>query len=355
MRSVGLVGLALQRAGGRTEADTTALLLGTIAFVVIATVVLTLAREVPRRRRARAQQLWAAERGWQVRGDQALAERMLGMFGVGSSCRVSHLVAGGYAGRPAMTFQYWEGGGNASVTCHVVAVSLPVRLPGLRLSPEAMTDQVVAAVGGQDIAFESEAFNRAWRVRADDAKFAHDVLHPRMMERLLAGDAQGLSVWVVGSELLCWAPGAPELAAVDQRLAVLTAVADAIPRFVWLDHGYDPGPGVAAAVPVPAQALQDRVHRRPVVSTTSRATRRNWAAIITTGLAAVSSAALCVVMAVLGAGQFAVWFGVIAVGILGSAVLRGLSSATLPLMRASARADGASVSDGVVRAQNPEA
>lgn len=322
MRTVGLLGLALQSTDGRTEAANTTLLLGTVAFVVVAAVVLTFVREVPRRRRARAQQRWAAERGWQVRGDQGLAERMLGMFGVGSSCRVSQLIAGGYSGRPAMTFQYWEGGGNTSVRCHVVAVSLPVRLPALRISPEAMTDQVVAAVGGQDIAFESEAFNGAWRVRAEDAKFAHDVLHPRMMERLLADDARGLSVWVVGSELLCWVPGAPDLTTVDERLAVLTAVADAIPRFVWLDRGYDPGPGVAAAVPVPEQALPDRVAHRPVVSSTSRATRRNWPAIITTGLAAVSSAALCVVMAVLGAGQLAVWFGVIAVVIGGGAVLR---------------------------------
>jgi len=346
VRSVGLVELVrLQADGGRTEADNTTLLLGTIAFVVIATVALTLVREVPKRRRRRAEQRWAAQRQWVVRGDQALAERMLGLFGVGTSCRVSHLIAGGYAGRPAMTFEYWEGGGNTSVKCHVVAVSLPVRLPGLRLSPEAMTDQVVEAVGGQDIAFESEEFNRAWRVRADDAKFAHDVLHPRMMERLMAGDAQGLSVWVYGSEILCWIPGRADLASVDERLAVLTAVVDAIPRFVWLDHGYDPGPGVGAAavlptvgtststvpvpatltapVPVAARTLRDRVARRTVLSSTSRATRRNWPVIIMTGLVVVSSGSLCVVMAVLGAGELAVWCGSIAVVVGGSAVLRG--------------------------------
>lgn len=315
----------------------------TAAGVLVAVLVLTV---LTRPRHGRAEKRWAAERGWLVLGgDEALAQRMLGMFGVGSGCRVSHLVAGPFDGRPAMSFEYWEGGGTTSVDCHVVAVSLPVRLPALRLSPEAMTDRVVEAFGGQDIAFESDEFNRAWRVRSDDAKFAHDVLHPRVMGRLMAGDAQGLSVWVVGTEILCWVPGATHLAAVDERLAVLTAVVDAIPRFVWLDHGYDPGPGVGAAavlptvgtststvpvpatltapVPVAARTLRDRVARRTVLSSTSRATRRNWPVIIMTGLVAVSSGSLCVVMAVLGAGELAVWCGSIAVVVGGSAVLRG--------------------------------
>lgn len=323
--------------------DDVGLVVVTAAGVLVAALVLTV---LTRPRHGRAEKRWAAERGWLVLGgDEALAQRMLGMFGVGSGCRVSHLVAGPFDGRPAMSFEYWEGGGTTSVECHVVAVSLPVRLPALRLSPEAMTDRVVEAVGGQDIAFESDEFNRAWRVRSDDGEFAHDVLHPRVMERLMAGDAQGLSVWVVGTEILCWMPGATHLAAVDERLAVLTAVVDAIPRFVWLDHGYDPGPGVGAAavlptvgtststvpvpatltapVPVAARTLRDRVARRTVLSSTSRATRRNWPVIIMTGLVVVSSGSLCVVMAVLGAGELAVWCGSIAVVVGGSAVLRG--------------------------------
>ena len=323
--------------------DDVGLVVVTAAGVLVAALVLTV---LTRPRHGRAEKRWAAERGWLVLGgDEALAQRMLGMFGVGSGCRVSHLVAGPFDGRPAMSFEYWEGGGTTSVECHVVAVSLPVRLPALRLSPEAMTDRVVEAVGGQDIAFESDEFNRAWRVRSDDAEFAHDVLHPRVMERLMAGDAQGLSVWVVGTEILCWMPGATHLAAVDERLAVLTAVVDAIPRFVWLDHGYDPGPGVGAAavlptvgtststvpvpatltapVPVAARTLRDRVARRTVLSSTGRATHRNWPVIIMTGLVVVSSGSLCVVMAVLGAGELAVWCGSIAVVVGGSAVLRG--------------------------------
>jgi len=76
-------------------------------------------------------------------------------------------------------------------------------------------------------------------------------------------------------------------------------------------------------VPVAARTLRDRVARRTVLSSTSRATRRNWPVIIMTGLVVVSSGSLCVVMAVLGAGELAVWCGSIAVVVGGSAVLRG--------------------------------
>lgn len=335
VRLVGTQGL--QPVGGRTESDNITLLLGTVAFVVVAAVVLTVVREVPKARRRRAEQQWAAERGWQVRGDQALAERMLGVFGLGSRCTVSHLVAGDYAGRPAMTFEYVEAGASASMHVHVVAVSLPVPLPALRLSPQALTDELAGALGGQDIVFESDDFNRAWRVRAVDGKYAHDVLHPRLMERLLAGDAQGVSVWVVGTDVLCWVPGTADLAAVDERLAVLTAFVDAIPRFVWLDHGYDPGPDAAGAVPAPAQGLPARTADRTVVSAAARATRRSWAQIVMTGFAVVASASLAVALAVMGLPELATWCGVIAVVLAGSVVARWLIGRSL---RANAHARG---------------
>ncbi len=330
MTTVGLRPVVLA-AGARTEQDRLVLALGVAVLVVVAAVVLTLVREVPRARRRTAEQRWAAERGWQVRGDQGLAERMLGVFGLGLRCTVSHLVAGTYAGRPAMTFEYREEGRDATVRAHVVAVSLPVPLPALRLSPQALTDDLAGALGGQDIAFESADFNAAWRVRAGDAKYAHDVLHPRLMERLLAGDAQDVSIWVTGTEVLAWVPGDVDLAAVDGRLAVLTAFVDAIPRFVWLDHGYDPGPGAATS---PEQGLPARTAARPVVSAAARATRRSWATIVMSWLVVVGAAVLAVVLAVLGLRELATMIGLLAV------VLGGVEVARLLIGRSAARARG---------------
>ena len=125
---------------------------------------------------------------------------------------------------------------------HVVAVPLPAYLPTLELTAEGVGAKLAKAFGGQDIEFESEDFNRAWRVEAGDAKFAHDVVHPRLMERLLRADARGVSLRVEGTDLLSWSSGSQQLDAIAGRLQVMCALVDAIPRFVWQDHGYDPGP-----------------------------------------------------------------------------------------------------------------
>jgi len=61
----------------------------------------------------------------------------------------------------------------------VTAVRMPFTLPML---------SVGGSWGGKKVRFESEEFNKRFTVRADDAKFASDVIHPRTMEFLTAAD-----------------------------------------------------------------------------------------------------------------------------------------------------------------------
>lgn len=198
--------------------------------------------------RVKAIQAWAARTGWTYVGtDPSLVGRWRGQpFNAGHSRRVSELVIGRLAGRQAISFayRYTTGSGKNSSThnFHVVAVPLPAYLPTLELTAEGVGAKLAKAFGGQDIEFESEDFNRAWRVEAGDAKFAHDVVHPRLMERLLRADARGVSLRVEGTDLLSWSSGSQQLDAIAGRLQVMCALVDAIPRFVWQDHGYDPGP-----------------------------------------------------------------------------------------------------------------
>ena len=56
----------------------------------------------------------------------------------------------------------------------------------LRVRPEGWFDKLTALVGFDDIDFESHEFSRAFYVKSRDRKFAYDVIHPRMMEFLLA-------------------------------------------------------------------------------------------------------------------------------------------------------------------------
>lgn len=189
---------------------------------------------------------WARRIGWTYVGtDPSLLVRWQGTpFGQGRSRRVSELVAGRYGGRAATSFAYRYTTGNGknqeTHTFQVATLSLPAYLATVELTPDGIGAKLAKAFGGQDISFESEAFNQAWRVEARDAKFAHDVIHPRLMERLLRSDARGMSIRIEGTDILCWSPGSPDLDALAGKLGVLQAVIQSIPRYVWLAHGYDP-------------------------------------------------------------------------------------------------------------------
>jgi len=66
-------------------------------------------------------------------------------------------------------------------------VELPyVSLPDLRIRREGIFDALANAFGFGDINFESSEFSKRFHVKSSDKKFAYDVIHPGMMEFLLA-------------------------------------------------------------------------------------------------------------------------------------------------------------------------
>lgn len=85
-----------------------------------------------------------------------------------------------------------------------------VRLPGgpypwTMVSLQALPEEADAVFGGQDIAFESEAFNRRFRVRGDDRRFSHDLVSPRVMEYLLDTPwPKPVTRWSVDGDALLW-------------------------------------------------------------------------------------------------------------------------------------------------------
>ena len=112
--------------------------------------------------------------------------------------------------------------------------------PVVGLTPDDAGAKFAKLFGGRDLDLELEEFNRTWRVAAEPVKFGSDVLHPRLMERLLAPDAKGLCLRIDGGDVLWWGAGRPALELVDVRLALLAEIVDSIPPFVWEDYGYDP-------------------------------------------------------------------------------------------------------------------
>jgi hypothetical protein len=66
-------------------------------------------------------------------------------------------------------------------------VDLPyLRLPTLFIRAEGIFDSLAGAFGFDDIDFESLDFSKRFHVKSDDKRFAYDVIHPAMIEFLMA-------------------------------------------------------------------------------------------------------------------------------------------------------------------------
>lgn len=197
------------------------------------------------RRKKRARMAaFAAEIGWTYEED---APHLLGRwrgdpFRPVSSQSAEHLVRGVFRGRPAAAFEYryqtGTGDDRKTVVVTVTMLSLPAALPDVELTWEGPGAALVKALGGQDIQFESEDFNRCWRVEGSVLKTAHDVVHPRFMEFMLAGPPDPLRF--EGANVWTWHGGHLDPAAIEARFERLSHAADLVPRHVWQDYGYDP-------------------------------------------------------------------------------------------------------------------
>ncbi|MHC4414937.1 MAG: hypothetical protein ACYS0G_06615 [Planctomycetota bacterium] len=66
--------------------------------------------------------------------------------------------------------------------------------PDLLIRREGLFDKIAGAFGFDDIDFESAEFSRRFCVKSADKRFAYDVIHPRMMEFLLAGDPPSVDI-----------------------------------------------------------------------------------------------------------------------------------------------------------------
>jgi hypothetical protein len=194
---------------------------------------------------------FAAQHGWSyVPSNNALARQWTGTpFGAGDNRRVTNVLSGPFNGHQMVAFDYSyqthtsNGKGQRRTTTHkfgVVVLQLPGALPHLEVTHEGIFGGAVAnAFGFRDIQFESDRFNRAFRVKADDERFGHAVVTPQMMELLLARGEIG---WrVEGNSLVGWDKGAHNPAEVMNRLHLLQQVLEQVPPYVWRDYaGVDP-------------------------------------------------------------------------------------------------------------------
>ena len=187
---------------------------------------------------------FARGKGWAYRSrDDALADRWTGPpFGEGSRRRTANVLDGRWAELPMTAFDYSyqtqssDGRGNTTTQTHRFAVCvlhLPGWLPSLSVVPETLFSRIGNLLTGDDIELESEDFNRRFRVRAGDRRFASDVLTPRTMELLLA--RRPLRWRVSGADIICWDDGELTVPRLLEAAATLADVVAGIPSFVWKD------------------------------------------------------------------------------------------------------------------------
>lgn len=143
----------------------------------------------------------AAQLGWQFDPDKDRGHddryAQFAVFRRGDSRAAYNTMSGNLevAGRsyPAQLgdFTYKTGSGKNRSThrvSYLIVHSPFLAAPSLLIRPEGMFDRLLGAVGFEDINFESAEFSRKFFVKSSDRRFAFDVVHPRMIEFLLATD-----------------------------------------------------------------------------------------------------------------------------------------------------------------------
>ena len=194
-------------------------------------------------------------------------------FGTGVRRRQESLIRGDFGGIRCATFAhvYEETSGNGvehsvPIAHQVVMAELPVALPRIDIVPEAVGHQVLQLLGGTDVEVESHEFNRRWRVITDDPRYARAVLDPRMIDRLVAEDANGLMLRIEGGAVYTWQPGRHGADALARQLAVVTGLARRVPQHVIREYrklGYGVKDGFSENAPAWATESGALTSRQP--------------------------------------------------------------------------------------------
>lgn len=168
------------------------------------------------------------------------------LFQRGDGRGAENVLSGTWQDLPVREFDYWyfdessdtKGSTHRSYYRFSCAVTeIAAACSPLVLDREDVFTRLADHVGMHDIEFESEAFNRAFNVRAKDRRFASDLLDARMLSWLLTVDG-AFRFETCGPWLLCYSKRrAPtELVAL---LGTLKGFRDHIPRVVHQLYGVE--------------------------------------------------------------------------------------------------------------------
>lgn len=134
-------------------------------------------------------------------------------------------------------YRYVTGSGKNRTTHRygIAAARIPLALPPLNIRPENFLDRIAAAVGFDDIDFESDEFSRAYHVKCSDRKLAYDIIHPQMIEFLM-GIAR-IEWQFAGNMVLLHRSGTYEPDELIYAMKLVEGFLERVPEFVRQDVG----------------------------------------------------------------------------------------------------------------------
>jgi len=160
-----------------------------------------LAYQQYRKKQARIQAVMAlAQRvgfTFSIDDSDRVVDMPFGLFSRGEKRAVELVISGEHDGLPMRLFDYWyydetsDSQGNRSRTYHYFTcglVTIPAACPRLRLGHENFITRLGDHLGLHDVVFEYDDFNRRFRVKCDDQKFAFSLFDGKMMQWLLGAD-----------------------------------------------------------------------------------------------------------------------------------------------------------------------
>ncbi|GAA1674095.1 hypothetical protein GCM10009745_16430 [Kribbella yunnanensis] len=150
------------------------------------------------------------------------------------------LLVGEYEGRriEMAEFVTVEGGKlPTTVVNNLVAIELPAGLPELRISHDQVTPPSLPPLEPvlQTSDTESDAFNQRYFAASLDPRYTSAMLHPRMIEWILAHPPQDLRL--VGNLLVAYTPKPWTVPHTLATVPLLSGIVDRIPPFVLKDFG----------------------------------------------------------------------------------------------------------------------
>ena len=202
-----------------------------------------------KQKRREALLLFAAERGMEYsRVDPFSIPVSYGfhLFGMGDGRGCENVLSGAWQGLPVREADYWyytestdsHGTRTKSYSYFsVVVADLDCAVPRVSISRESLFTKLAEHLGFRDLDFESEEFNRMFKVTAQDPEFAYKLIDARMMNWLLStGGPFGFEV--LGPNLLVYTHKLrpTELIPLFGSAALFN---DHIPRLVRTEYGID--------------------------------------------------------------------------------------------------------------------